>query len=43
MVKDAECIAAYISDGTEVDLNEFLAGCENTDKRIFFTKILPDL
>lgn len=41
MVKDAECIAAYISDGTEVDLNEFLAGCENTDKRIFLPRYCP--
>jgi 5-formyltetrahydrofolate cyclo-ligase len=41
MVKDAECIAAYISDGTEVDLREFLDGCEDTDKKIFLPRYCP--
>jgi 5-formyltetrahydrofolate cyclo-ligase len=34
-------MAAYISDGMEVDLSEFLAECENTDKRIFLPRYSP--
>ncbi|MDD5597766.1 MAG: 5-formyltetrahydrofolate cyclo-ligase [Victivallaceae bacterium] len=38
MVKNAECIAAYMSDGTEVDLTAFMLECEKADKRIFLPR-----
>jgi 5-formyltetrahydrofolate cyclo-ligase len=38
MIKDAECIAAYVSDGTEVDLTAFMFECEKADKRIFLPR-----
>ncbi len=38
MFKKAENIAAYVSDGTEVDLTAFLHKCEEANKKVFLPR-----
>lgn len=38
MFKKAECVAAYISDGTEVDLTALLLECKKAKKKVFLPR-----
>ena len=37
-LETTECIAGYVSDGTEVDLHAFLLECRKADKKIFLPR-----